>query len=125
MAGLLGKDTTMRIDIPDEQVASFFSLMSLGVLCAIQGGQSTPSAGTWTIGLPKIWMPLADNPAVPHQLIDVLQTGDELSALKSLAPESFDGEIQKLIGMLQEVLVSQPDPSWVDWKITYAESESE
>jgi hypothetical protein len=115
----------MKIEIPDEQIASFFSLISLGVLVAIHGEQATPSAGTWTLGLPKVWEPLTNNPSIPQSLIDVLQTGDELAALKSLAPESFDTEIQKLIGMLQEILVSQPDPSWVDWKITYAESEAE
>lgn len=56
---------------------------------------------------------------VPQEIIDVLQQGDELSAIQKLLPHAFDATVSDLIERLHTALQEMPHQTWrVEWSQT-------
>lgn len=103
---------TVRFQIAKHDLPAFLACLAIGTLDAIRRGVLPAEAGIWTLGAPKIWRQLESTSPVIQEISDVLQTCDELSAIKKLRPDSFDAEVAKLIERLQVVLASIQEPVW-------------
>jgi hypothetical protein len=106
----------MKLDIPDEQLASFLACLGLGVLRAIASGQTPADAGIATLGRPRSWKPLERHPSLA-EVVAVFSEMDELASLRELAPADYDAALSALIARLEATLRSAPPPSWtLSWE---------
>lgn len=95
--------------------------LALGILKAIRAGTVSPQVGIWTLGRPIIWEPLQQAKLVPQEIIDVLQQGDELSAIGTTEarPHAFNATVGDLIERLHTDLKEMPCQTWqVEWSRT-------
>src|SRR5687768_9151815 len=107
----------MRLKLPDDDLTSFVGCFTLGMLHAIRTGTIPAETGIWTLGRPRMWELLAHREAIPPDLVDVLQTCDELTAILKLPPGTFDAELDALIGRVEAILAGVPDHRWeVTWE---------
>jgi hypothetical protein len=107
----------MYCQVSEDHLSAFVAYIALGTLEAIRAGTVSPGVGIWTLGRPTTWEPLQKVKLAPQELIDVLQQGDELSALQKLAPDTFTAVVSGLIEQLHTVLRTMPDPTWwLTWK---------
>lgn len=102
----------MKLHISDEQLAALVICVSVGTLHAIQRGAIPADHGIWSIGAPKFWEPLLQTGLVADEIINVLQTADELDALQQIDPERCRTEVAALIDRLVAALASHPQPLW-------------
>ena len=106
----------MYCQVSEDDLSAFVAYLALGTLEAIRAGTVSPGVGTWTLGRPVTWEPLQQAKLVPQEIIDVLQQGDELSALQKIAPHACDAAVGDLIERLHAVLRAMPSPVWrVEW----------
>ncbi len=106
----------IRLDIPDEQLASFLASLGLGVLRAIADGRIPADTGVATLGRPRSWKPLVSRPALA-EIAAVFAECDELASLKALAPADYDAALGALNARLEAVLSTGAPPSWtLDWE---------
>lgn len=103
---------TIRMEGSKAHLSVMFTYLALGILYAIKKGVVPPSVGISTVGRPNFWELLKDEINAPMELIQVLQTADELDALAQLVPEKFDSELDALIHELENVLSGIPNPIW-------------
>lgn len=110
----------MQLKIRETDLPAFLACLGIGVLSAIRTGTLPPEMGIWTLAAPKFWKPLLDISAVPRGILDVLQTCDELSAMRRLmAEDEFDAQVAGLIDQLQIELAKIEDPVWeVRWDLS-------
>lgn len=109
----------MRLELPERNLAPFLACLGIGTLYAIRAGTISADVGIWSLAAPRVWTPLLNKDTVPKEIIDVLRTCDELSALQealSDEPGKFDAEITSLIERLGSELRSVPDTAWsISW----------
>jgi len=60
-----------------------------------------------------MWATLERESLLSPEILDVLKTGDELSAIQELMPERFDALLTDLINRLHQELAQMKDPSWL------------
>ncbi len=115
---LLEKDTVV-LRVTEDNVSAFLACLAMGTLCAIRAKTLPAEAGIWTLGVPRIWEPLIASRAASSEVVEILQTFDELSAIQKLMPEKFDKEIDTLIGRLQVELANIEKPVWqMEWLVS-------
>lgn len=96
----------------DDQLPAFLACLALGTLYAIQRRAIPSTCAIWSLGSPFFWEPLMEHGDIPQNILEVLQTADELSALQKLAPEAYDPALQDLIDRLIETLRQLPEQTW-------------
>jgi hypothetical protein len=98
--------------VAEDGLDSFVICLALGTLVAIKERIIDSDAGIWTLARPIFWERFKDNHSLPPEVIDVLQSSDEISALLEL--NSVDGEkfIDECIGKLKKCLSEVKEPSW-------------
>lgn len=91
---------------------AFLLCLVLGTLEAMRGGEWPLEAGIWCLSRPAFWQPLA--PAgVSGEIIAVLRSADELSALAKLSGRAAaNAELDRMIGLVRARLAASPDHSW-------------
>jgi hypothetical protein len=103
----------MRLQIGDDQLASFLACLGLGTLYAIRDGAIPARTGIWTLAPPRTWRALEENPSVPAEIVAVFQHFDELDVLQRHYPQGFDLLCAELIARLEAVLSEIEDPVYV------------
>jgi len=84
--------------------------LTLGTLEAMRGRAWPLQAGIWTVGRPIFWQPLAE---VDEQIIKVLQSADELSALAALCGDlAAEEALDRMIAVVRLRLSVLPEKSW-------------
>jgi hypothetical protein len=102
----------MQIDISEEYLPAFLAYLAIGTLYAIRKGTVSADVGIWSLGAPRNWEFLLNLPIVPKELIEVFQTGDELSLIQKSSPEKFDTIIGELINKLEKELIKMQEQNW-------------
>ncbi len=106
----------MQLQVHDDDLPLVLACLGIGILSAIRRDLQPPTMGIQTLGRPRFWEPLLDNPAIPPAIIDVFQTCDELDALQQLAPEQYTAVIDTLILRLENVVAESKNSAWnVHW----------
>lgn len=109
------KNTT-QFKLPTTDLATFLTCLGIGTLHAIREDALSSETAIWSLGAPKFWEPFLNNPTVPQEIVEILQTVDELPALQQLAPEAFTTEVDKLIDRFLMELKKTQDPTWqIEW----------
>lgn len=110
------KEKPTKLEIHEEGFDSFLICLALGTLYAIRDGALSPDAGIWSLGMPRVWEPFENSSMISREVIDVLQTCDELSAIQELAPEEFENAVTELIDrLLAELRESEANVWQVRW----------
>ena|SRR3954454_20307674 len=108
----------MLLYMPDEQLHTFIACLSLGTLHAIRTGILDTDAGIWSLASPSLLGPLRSNPHVPNELIEVLESCDELSAIQQMMPQRLQGVITETITRIESQLSeAQPNIWRVHWDL--------
>jgi hypothetical protein len=101
-----------------DQLDAFVICLAIGTLQAIKSKTIPASAGIWTLDPPRFWKPLAEHALVSQDVLEVLQTCDELSAIQELIPNQFEATIIELLDKLTAELKGIDDPVWrIEWVI--------
>lgn len=93
-----------RLVISAEDTELLLVIIVYGVLKAIEGGFWNSDAGIWTIGRPKFWKPLIKNGLVSTDIVEIMQSADELSAIKLLCGKD---QLVEVLHQQLEVLESK------------------
>lgn len=89
---------------------AFVLCLTLGTLEAMRRGEWPLEAGIWTLGRPVFWESLAE---VDEQVVEVLQSADELSALAEVVGHPAAEEaLDHMIAVIRARLSSLPEKSW-------------
>lgn len=106
----------MKFEISEEDIPAFLACIGLGTLEAIRSGTVSPEIGIWTLARPEFIMPFQNRALVPRDVLDVLQTCDELPALQKLLPANYDEIVGNLIERLQGSLRHLDSANWrITW----------
>ncbi|MCP4540458.1 MAG: hypothetical protein GY832_25245 [Chloroflexi bacterium] len=113
---MLLEGKTVQLQVTEENLAAFLSCLGIGTLFAIRAGVLSTDAGIWSLGVPRVWEPFIGSSKVSQEIIKVLQSCDELSAIQKLQPDKLNAEITQLIDRLQAELGQVQDPVWqMEW----------
>jgi len=102
----------MQINILNDELPAFLAYLGIGTLHSIRSGIVDADVGIWSLGAPRNWEFLLNIPDIPKDIIEVFQTGDELSLLQQIRPEEFDGIVADLITRLENELVKMQEQNW-------------
>ncbi|MBI4494024.1 MAG: hypothetical protein HY690_14640 [Chloroflexi bacterium] len=91
----------MQLDIPDDDLRLFLSLLGLGLLHSIARGVLPADAGIWTLAIPRMWEPILEQGSVSGEIALVYRQLDELSAIQELLPERYSEKLDQLISRLE------------------------
>ena len=99
-------DEKIQLNVATDTIESFVICLALGTLQAIRQGTFHPDVGIWTIGRPNFWSLLEEKKLVSPEVLTVLQTGDEISAIEALggSEEQMTAMIDRLITELETAL---------------------
>jgi hypothetical protein len=100
------------LKVMQEEREAFVLCLTLGTLEAMRCGSWPLESGIWTLAVPSFWEPLEDG-TISEEIMDILKTCDELSALESLGEKKYAYElIEKMISLIHLRLASLHDKQW-------------
>jgi hypothetical protein len=110
---IMDKLISLHLDCDQRKTEVFILCLTLGTLRALKDGYLDPDAGIWSLGRPVFWQVLESEKLVSAEVLAILQSADELAALKTLAGEAaFQEIIGKDISILENRLLHLKETSW-------------
>jgi hypothetical protein len=111
-------DNQIKLQIEPDGLESLIICLALGTLKAIQSNALTEDAGIWCLARPKFWQPLKKRGLISSEIVEILQSADELSAIRELCGrEKCQVVIAEAIAKLETRLQQLEEPHWnAIWK---------
>ena len=105
-------EKTMNLEIASTSCDAFVMCLALGTLEAMRSGTWPLEAGIWTLGRPVFWEPLK-RAGVSEEILDILQTADELAALEKLGGRAAaEAVLDRMLETIRRHLDALPDKNW-------------
>lgn len=107
---------TFQCEVEAPDLEAFVACLALGTLEAMRSAAWSSDAGAWTLARPVFWRTL-ESAGLPTDLLAVLHSADELSALEALGGRAaMEAKLDEMIDVIRGRLRGSSSRMWrAEW----------